>query len=717
MTKRYNEADITYDHNGNFTGLTRYLGDWDKIDFLGYKNYNGNQLGKVDDYAGPNIPVGFQDKDNGTGYDYTYDMNGNLISDYNKSISSITYNYLNLPGVITITGKGTITYLYDAAGNKLKKTTVDQTVVPNKTTVYTYAGDYIYRNGGTVDTLEFVTTPEGRLRPVRIDTTQAISIANLKYIYDYFIKDHLGSVRSVLTTEQETDKYIATMESAYSAKENALFFNISSTVANVPPGFTNDPNNKSASKLNGNININGNKRVGPSIILKVMTGDTISISANSWYTGAVQPAATGVTAIANDLLPILTAGIGGENGGKGGAIPTSFSSPLISNDITTMVNTDGSTYVPSLPKAFLNWMVVGEDFVAATSSPNHVKAIQIPACSSTDTMKQIVGLNRLVCRRNGWIYVYVSNESSQDVYFDNLAVVVTHGPVVEQKDYYAFGMENPALSTQAIKQSYNPNRYKYNGKELQSKEFLDGTGLEDYDYGARMYDPQLGRWMRPDPLADKFRKWSTYNYSDDNPIRFIDPDGMEVDDPNGKKVKITTNKDGSLKFTRNATADIRKIANALNKTDAGRAQLKSVISSSVHVKINISNETEISKINNKMSYQYGNTNQGNSNENDNYGKFVNADGTYGIKDATITIYEGTIKEGIKEDSRLKLQGLTLDQAIGAVAGHEIVHATDKAEINKDIKYEQTHGGAERPSSEREVKPNQVEQKIIDQSKD
>ena len=102
----------------------------------------------------------------------------------------------------------------------------------------------------------------------------------------------------------------------------------------------------------------------------------------------------------------------------------------------------------------------------------------------------------------------------QDHQGNNRVVVSQDGAVEEVNHYYPFG--GIFASTSSVQP------YKYNGKELDRK-----GGLDWYDYGARMYDPVLGRWHVVDPSSEKYYGVSPYNYCANNPVKYIDPDGKD----------------------------------------------------------------------------------------------------------------------------------------------------------------------------------------------
>ena len=98
----------------------------------------------------------------------------------------------------------------------------------------------------------------------------------------------------------------------------------------------------------------------------------------------------------------------------------------------------------------------------------------------------------------------------------------------EETHYYRFGLTMTGISSKAAPASDCgcPNKKGFNGNELQSKEFSDGSGLEVYDFNARTYDQQIGRFIQIDPLLEVGQEnLSSYQFGWNNPIRYNDPDG------------------------------------------------------------------------------------------------------------------------------------------------------------------------------------------------
>ena len=106
-------------------------------------------------------------------------------------------------------------------------------------------------------------------------------------------------------------------------------------------------------------------------------------------------------------------------------------------------------------------------------------------------------------------------------------------------NYYPFGLGMAGISDKAIKSNYAENKYRFGAKELQSQEFSDGTGLNDYDYGARFLDAQIGRWTTQDPFAEEYTNMSPYLSMDNNPLSIVDPTGKSGEPVIDKKIKLS----------------------------------------------------------------------------------------------------------------------------------------------------------------------------------
>ena len=222
------------------------------------------------------------------------------------------------------------------------------------------------------------------------------------------------------------------------------------------------------------------------------------------------------------------------------------------------------------------------------------------------------------------------------------AVVDENGTLVQATDYSAYGVPSSRFV------STTSDKHLHLGLEWQPMK-----GIYGYYNNARFRDAILaGTFYQQDPLAEKYYPFTPYHYATGNPCIYIDLTGKYLVDNKNRRVTYSV-KNG---WSKNATADIKMVGNAMMKTKIGRDVLNSMIEAPHKISITIDNDTEIDKFGKTVS-------EGNK--------------KFGIHSAKIVIYNKSIIQRKNIGDHILNDNLSEEDVLGAIGVHEGTHATDK----------------------------------------
>ena len=405
--------NLAYDENGNISSMrsnSTAFGTTRTVDNLSYTyNANSNLLRRVTD-AGSGTPAsanapgfidgatGLKDFKDGTnaGDDYTYDANGNITGDLNKQLA-ITWNHLDKPERIVVQGSSTrdVRYVYDATGERLQK------IVRHNDTIRTttYIDGLTYLNDTT---LLFFEHDGGRTRRNHRG----------RLVNDFYIQDHLGNNRMVLTDERDTTAYLAAFETNRDVVETNTWRSRNSTreaIINTSQLFNNPNPNLQVSRLNGG---DAARRQGPSLVIKVMAGDTLNITTRALYNtqhGSIPPAGNPVSTMVQAAVAAFLGASTGTLDGKSW-LQTGNNAVLNTTDLGSFLTTTQANNNNNIgPKAYLKYLLFDENFKLVQGIAERID--NGPDAVHTYTIPQ------QVMQKNGFVYVYCSNETAVNVLF------------------------------------------------------------------------------------------------------------------------------------------------------------------------------------------------------------------------------------------------------------------------------------------------------------
>lgn len=522
----YRLSFVSYDDNGNILSLrrrgllqqatSRRGKQYGAVDNLSYA-YQGNRLLAVDDAVSGNqlprpknyngaptsLAGDFQEQGVHLGEEYRYDANGNLTQDKNKGLTGILYNHLNLPRQLHFgTGGDSVVFRYAASGQKVAKL-VYQTGKPTLRT--DYLGPYQYEQ----DSLKFFPHAEGRV--LRFVSYDALGAAQVSYQREFTLKDHLGNLRLAYRAGQ-TRTYLATLEQDENTRrrETQQFdsLSVSPPIAILVPSAYSNGAGSWAARLNAGGS--APQPLGPLTQLTVQRGDTLRVSVSGLYPEQV-PSSRFAFSLASFVAGLLQpAPVGtptGVDGSRRGGLPL----------LQVGLNAGALTAVPQLagrvPKGYLRVLVFNQDSVL-------IDQRKFQLSQAAQGHYELLG-DTLTLRRDGYVTVYVGNESPVDVYFDELRIEHRQGLQVQENQYDPYGLDLAGVSGAAPGLRLK-NYYQFNGKENQ----LD-LGLNWNHHDWRFFDYQLGRWHAVDPMIEDGQEhWTPYQFGFDNAVRFNDPDGQ-----------------------------------------------------------------------------------------------------------------------------------------------------------------------------------------------